>query len=137
MFLLPCTALAQDTFDPLPSTAEVDGETVNGILIDEKTAEELFLLRSEVAALNIELDATELRLTKQLEIEKMTAEALRVHHEREMLAMQTYYMGLLEDSSKRTFREKHGFDVGIAVGVLGTVAAIAVTGYALGQTSSL
>jgi len=132
----PAVAEDAQAFDPIPASAAVDGETLNGILVDEATAAELFLLRSEVDALTIDLVATEDRLGRQIAIEKMTAEALRAHHDREMSAMQAYYMGLLEDNSKRTFRERHGFDVGIAIGVAGTVSAVVVAGYALGHASS-
>lgn len=138
MILSSGDALAQEaqSFDPVPVTIEVDGATLRGILIDEATAQELAELRAETTSLKADLDATELRLETQLDIEKMTADALRAHHEREMVSMQAYYMGLLEDNSRRTFREKHGLEVGVSIGVVGTVAAVLVAGYAIGHTSA-
>ena len=138
ILLMPGLAWADEPqlFDPVVVDVEVDGETLSGVLVDEPTIEELIQLRAETKSLSLEVEALEKRLATQLEIEVSVRESLRSHHEQQMTVMRDFYSARLDESYKRSLREKHGFEIGVGVGVVGTVAAVVVTGYALGQVSN-
>jgi len=137
LLLLPGTAFAQTTFAPVPADVEVDGVFLSGILVDEGTFAELGRLRVESRTFKFEIEGLEARQAALAGIWEMTETALRARHEEDMTAMQTHYSARLEDAYKRNFREKHGVEIGLGLGVVGTILGVLVTGYALGQIDSL
>ena len=136
--LMSAPAFAQEAtnFDPVPASVEgEDGLTLHGILISEEDYIELGELRVQVATLENEVAALEEAQAAKEDIWLMTEEALRVRHEEDLQGLRGFYSLELERASKRTAMEKHGFGIGVGVGIIGTVAAVVVTGYALGQVS--
>lgn len=129
IWLLLSLALAQDPqeFRPVPGSEVVDGETLEGILIDEETYKELGKLRVDVKTQAVELEA--------FEDWKITQDRLFVDSLREtqqscqegMVELQQHYDRALEKTQKKDSLQRHAMPVGIAIGVVTSAAVFGLS----------
>jgi len=125
--LLMSSVLAAPTFNPVPADVTVDGYPLSGILVDEETFSELGRLRTEVRAKEKELEAfTEWKASND-KIVRESLEAIRAQEEASRSDLIEHYETALERAGRRDALQKHGFPLGIAVGVVGsTILTVAV-----------
>ena len=133
VLLMAASVWAQEPqqFDPMPVDHEASGEVYRGILVDEKTFKELMSLRVEVKSLSDEVVAFESWQDRQRDLFDQTVGSVRATCDEGMTSMRKHYDTELDRASKRKFFEKHGFPLGVAVGVtastvlaVGTIAAV-------------
>ena len=142
ILLLLSVALAQEpqVFDPLPADVKIGTRTYSGILVDEATFTELGSLRVDVKAKEQEILAFEEwkkerdeLFTVSLSTMKVTCEegnkAILAHYDTALLAADER----VKDAGKRTFLEKHGFEMGVALGVVGATVLYLGSSYFYGQ----
>jgi hypothetical protein len=126
-----CFAQEPQTFDPLPVDHDESGTLLKGILVDEATYAELLTLRTMAKTQAVEIESFEDWQAREEAIFEYTVTTLKSTCHDGMVSMRTHYDGELDRTSKRNFGEKHGFPLGIAIGVtvttvlaVGTIAAV-------------
>jgi len=123
LLLLSALAFAQEEpqeFDPVPADVEVGGEVLRGILVDEKTYTELGELRVEVQRLEADIESFEEWKASQDIILEQSLAAIREEHAAGQERLTVHYETALKQAKKKDALQRHGFTLGVAVGVVAT-----------------
>lgn len=118
--LLVSLAFAQEpmVFDPIPA----DVGDLAGILVDEATYAELGALRVQVAKLEADaISYEEWRIEKD-KVFYTTVTAIREESEVGQIRLTTHYEAALLAAKKKDALQRHGFTLGVAVGVVSMTA---------------
>lgn len=130
VLLLSALAFAQEEpqeFDPVPADVEVEGHVLQGILVDEKTYTELGELRVEVQRLKADIESFEEWKASQSTILEQSLAAIREEHASSQEQLVVHYEEALKRAKKKDALQRHGFTLGVAVGVVATtVLTVAV-----------
>lgn len=129
LLLLTALAFAQEPqeFSPVPADVEVDGKLLQGILVDEKTYAELGELRVAVKKLEKDIVSFEEWRDAQIQVFDTTVTALKQEHEAGQQRLVDHYEDALKQAKRKDAFQRHGFTLGVAVGVVSTtVLTIAV-----------
>lgn len=124
----------------MPADVTINGQTFAGILIDEKTYMELGRLRKADEVNTEKLQTFEqwrkeenVRFEKALGMVRDSCkdgqDRLVAHYDAALLSADER----LKKASKRNFMEKHGFQMGVGLGVVGATAAFAGAAHFYGR----
>jgi hypothetical protein len=124
ILLLPWTARAQEpaVFDPIPFDAQIDGVKYPGILIDEGTYQELGRLRVETKTQKTELQSFEEWKADHEQLMRASLEEMKTTCEEGQTTLTDHYEEALRREQKKDFFQRHGFPLGVAVGVVASTA---------------
>jgi chaperonin cofactor prefoldin len=127
LWLLLATALAQDAqeFRPVPGSEIVEGERLEGILIDEATYKELGKLRVDVKEQANELEAFEEWKETQDKVFVDSLTKTQKTCQEGMVELQQHYDKALQRAQKKDALQRHAMPIGIAVGVVVSTAVYA------------
>jgi len=117
ILLLASLVFAQEpqVFDPIPA----DVGDLSGILVDEETFSELGELRVAVATKDAEIMSFEAWQRSHETLFLTTMEEMQTTCEEGQDRLTAHYEGALEHERKKDFVQRHGFPLGVAIGVVG------------------
>jgi hypothetical protein len=124
LLLLSTLVLAQDpqVFDAVPLDAEVNGEVLQGILIDEATFSELVKLRVETTSQQQEILFFEEWKAQEDKRFTLTVDTLKASAAEGQERLQLFYEGELKRAKRKDALQRHAFPLGVAVGVVASTA---------------
>ena len=134
IWLLVSLAFAEpQEFGPVPGSEEVEGEVLEGILVDESTYIELGKLRVEVKAQVAEIQAFEEWKTERDKIFVESVTGVQTSCKDGMIELQQHYDKALAKAQKKDALQRHAMPIGIALGVVVSTGIFAVSARFYGE----
>lgn len=127
LFALMAHAQAPQDFDPFPAAIELDGETYQGILVDEELFAEIGALRTEKKALEADVQSFREWKADRDEIWRTTLAAVKEEHEEGQAALVEHYETQLRKDKRKDAFQRHAYPIGVASGVVVATAIFALS----------
>lgn len=127
IWLLAALAFAEEPpeFHPVPGSEVVEGETLEGILVDEGTYKELGRLRVDVSEQAKEIEAFEEWKEERDQIFVDSLTKTQQSCQDGMVELQQHYDDALKRAQKKDALQRHAMPIGIAIGVVASTVIYA------------